>query len=59
MSTKEAFPPISDEIRSAPKPKLNVALKPRVVPAEAIADEVGVIDAGVGRATCLGVGPGS
>src|SRR4051812_39662459 len=38
MSTKEAFPPISDEIRLAPKPKLDVALKPRVVAAEAIAD---------------------
>ena len=38
MSAKNAFPPISAEIRSAPKMKLDVALKPRVVPAEAIAD---------------------
>jgi hypothetical protein len=51
MSTKEAFPPISDEIRSAPKPKLNVALKPRVVPAEAIADGVRVIGEKWGSST--------
>jgi hypothetical protein len=51
MSTKEAFPPISNEIRSAPKPKLNVALKPRVVPVEAIADGVRVIGEKWGSST--------
>ena len=51
MITKEAFPPISDEIRSAPEPKLDVALKPRAVPAEAITDGARLIGEKWGSST--------
>jgi len=51
MSAKEAFPPISDEIRSAPKAKPDVALKPRIVPAEAIAEGVRTIGEKWGSST--------
>ena len=34
--SKETFPAIGDEIRSAPRPKLNVSLKPRGVADQAL-----------------------
>jgi hypothetical protein len=36
--SKPPFPEIADEIRSTPKPKLDLAMKPRSVPEDAIAE---------------------
>jgi hypothetical protein len=41
--SKPPFPEIADEIRSAPRPKLDLAMKPRSVPEDAIAEGARVI----------------
>jgi hypothetical protein len=41
--SKPPFPEIADEIRSTPKPKLDLAMKPRSVPEDAIAEGARVI----------------
>src|SRR4051794_29056080 len=41
--SKPPFPEIADEIRSKPKPKLDLAMKPRSVPEDAIAEGARVI----------------
>jgi hypothetical protein len=56
--SKPPFPEIADEIRSAPKPKLNLAMTPRSVPEEAIAEGARVIGQKWGSFTQLPVAEG-
>jgi hypothetical protein len=51
--SKPPFPEIADEIRSAPKPKLDLAMKPRSVPESAIAEGARVIGEKWGSVTQL------
>lgn len=51
--SKEEFPPIDDEMMPSPRPKMNVALKSRSVPDEAIAEGVRAIGEKWGSVTQL------
>ncbi|MBE7159429.1 MAG: hypothetical protein INR62_13530 [Rhodospirillales bacterium] len=51
--SKETFPPIGEEILSTPRPKLDVSLKPRQVPEEAITEGAKAIGEKWGSVTQL------
>jgi hypothetical protein len=53
--SKEPFPAIVDEIRQGPKPKLDLSLKPRSVPEEAIEEGVRAIGEKWGSVTSMPV----